>query len=723
MSSSARSAESKVASKARNLLILGISLLAVMQIARFAFLWVFHTDAMLFAPKVWNSLYFGLKFDLRLAALMVLAPWLMLQVGADRPRWRWLGSAVLCACLVLFLGTVLVWMIDDRPARPWLVALLLMLLVKQLFFRDHGLASGREVRWIWIGYALLLANFTLAAYATDFGSYSYNHVRLNGTVLVFLQNPLTSALMVWQSYPVLRGALLIVALNVALVWGLRQLGGWRALALGPVARWVANVVITIVLLATMWGKLGQYPLRWGEVFDGRDRFVAQITLNPALFFLETRVALDRGPDLAMVRETHQAMADYFGIPKADGTTGEPALLRTIAPRPLVSGRPNVVFIQLESLSLYKTSLLGNALDPTPFLKELSGRSLFFERFHVVMENTSRSMFATLFGIPDVSGLEMNATRNPLLVDQHCLLSVLQGYEKYYFLGGSANWAQIRAAFQNNVPGLRIYEAGSYRAPVVDVWGVSDADLLQEGGERVASGPRPYFAYFQTSGNHPPFTIPAHLTDFQTREVPQQALVEAGFVDNAEFNAVRLMDYSLKRFFATQQQGPDYLNTVYVLWADHGIPRGNRDKRFGAVPLVVQRIPLLIFAPGFVKEGRRITSIGSQMDILPTVMSLLGHETRTQTLGKDLLDPRYAQSGGAFTFSTWQRPPVIGFIQGDDYLIRNPDGQTFLYDLNAPTEQDHAAERPERTAELRNLAQGFYAWSRYLMERNKPLGPK
>jgi hypothetical protein len=711
------------ASKARNLLILGLVLLAIMQIARFAFLWSFGSQHLLFAPKVDNSLYIGLKFDLRLAALLLMAPWLLLQPGLDRPRRRWLGGAVLLGCLVLFLGVVLVWMVDDRPARPWLVALLAMLLVRQLFFRDHGLASGREVRWIWAGYALLLANFVLAAYATDFGSYSYNHVRLNGTILGFLQNPLISAQMVWQSYPVLRGALLILALNVALLWGLRRLRGWQPLALGSRARWSANVAITVMMILAMWGKASLYPLRWGEVFDGRDRFVAQVALNPVLFFLETRITPDRGPDLPTVRATHQAMANYFGIPKVYGPRGEPTLLRTIVPRPLVSGTPNVVFIQLESLSLYKTSLLGNALDPTPFLRTLADRSLFFEHFHVVMENTSRSMFATLFGIPDVSGLDMNATRNPLLVDQHCLLNALHGYEKYYFLGGSANWAQIRAAFQNNVPGLRIYEEGSYRAPVVDVWGISDADLLIEGGERLAHGPRPYFAYFQTSGNHPPFTIPPHLTDFRKTEIPQPTLAGAGFVDNAELNAVRLMDYSLKRFFAAQEQSPDYLNTVYVLWADHGILRANLDKRFEAVPLIIQRIPLLVFAPGFIKEGRRVASIGSQMDILPTVMSLLGHETQTQTLGKDLLDPRYARSGGAFTFSTWQRPPVIGFIQGHDYLIRNPDGRTFLYDLDAPTEQDHAAERPERTAELLALTQGFYAWSRYLMEHNRPLARK
>jgi phosphoglycerol transferase MdoB-like AlkP superfamily enzyme len=375
---------------------------------------------------------------------------------------------------------------------------------------------------------------------------------------------------------------------------------------------------------------------------------------------------------------------------------------------------------MESLSIYKTSLLGNRLDPTPFLRRLASDSLFFNRFYVVMENTSRSMFATLFGIPDVSSVRINATRNPLLVDQHCLLNSLDGYSKYYFLGGSANWAQIRAAFRNNIPGLTIFEEGSYRAPLVDVWGVADVDMLLEGGERLEQLQQPYFAYFQTSGDHPPFTIPAHLTDFHKVELSAADLAASGFSDSQDFNAVRLMDYSLGRYFAAQARSPKFLNTVYVLWADHGIARGNVDSRYEPIPLAVHQIPLLIYAPGFIKQGRVVSTVGSQLDIVPTLMSLLGHTTQTRTLGKDLLDPANSARSGAFTFSTFVRPPVIGFIRDQDYLMVRPDGNAALYRLGEPEEKDHAGEEPDKAREMRQLAEGFLAWSRYLMEHNRPI---
>lgn len=704
--------------KLRSLLILAIAALGCMQVARLVFLWQFGSPSSLLTAAGQHSFFIGLKFDLRLVALMLMPAWLLLRTGTDQRPARWQGALVLALALVVYVCVVVIGSVDDRGARPWLAVFLLLAIIYHTRCREHGLSSGREVRWIWGVYSLFVVGFVLLAYATDFGSFSYNRVRLNGTVLVFLQNPLISAQMIWQSYPVIPGVLAIALLIAALLWLFGRLRGWQPLRLARGPRWAVNTVVTLVLLAMMWGKLSLYPLRWGEVFDGRDRFVAQVALNPVLFFLETRVTSDLGVDLAGVKATHQALADYFGIPKRYDAQGQPSLLRSIAPRPLVTGTPNVVFIQLESLSIFKTSLLGNPLNPTPFLQELAGRSIFFDRFHVVMENTSRSMFATLFGIPDVSGLDWNATRNPLLVEQYCPINTLDDYEKYYFLGGSANWAQIRAALKNNIAGLKIFEEGSYRAPIVDVWGIADVDLLLEGGETLQKARRPYFAYFQTSGNHPPFTIPAHLRDFRTVAVAQADLAAQGFASIEEFNAVRLMDYSLKKFFAAQTRSADFLNTVYVLWADHGISRGTTDTRFAAVPLAIHRIPALIYAPGFIKAGRRVSSVASQMDIIPTVMSLLGRKILTQTLGKDALDPRYATLGGAFTFSTWQRPPTIGFIQQQNYLVHNPDGRTFLFDLQAQGEQDNAAARPEKTRELTQLAQGFYAWSRYLMEHNK-----
>ncbi len=305
------------------------------------------------------------------------------------------------------------------------------------------------------------------------------------------------------------------------------------------------------------------------------------------------------------------------------------------------------------------------------------------------------MFCSLTGIPDVSAVQ-NATRNPLILDQKSALHCLNHYpDKSFHLGGSANWAQIRGILKQSFPDIAIFEEGSYKSPVVDVWGVCDADLMLETHERLSAKKTPFWAYIQTSGNHPPFTLPTHHADFKPVELGSDALSKAGFVSNEEFNAIRFMDFSLKTFFAAAEKSPYFKNTVFVLWADHGIARGNQDNRFGEMCMATHHIPFLIYGPGLGIQPRRVHTVGSQMDLMPTVMSLLGHNVETRTLGKDLMDDRWADLGAAFTFTTFRRPPGYGLIQGQDYLTRESDGRVALFELSDPKGENRAPKDPKR----------------------------
>ena len=704
------------------LLLLGI-LAMVLSLARLGFLAGFEGLHGLREADTWRSLYLGLKFDLRLAAILVMPAWLLLRTGSHEPgspTWRirlapWLLGGTLTAYVVM----VLIAMVDDVAARPYLLGFLLLTAGYHFWTPRHGLAS-RSGRWIWGTFAAFLIVLVTFGYLVDAGTYGYIHTRLNGTLLMFLENLGTSFRMMWESYPFGRLALALILLTTAALWGLRRLTrDMGELAWTPWVRRTGKVAFTLFLLVLMWAKWSAYPLRWSEAFEAKQSFHAHLALNPILFFLETRKDMDGGFDLEQVKALQPDMAEYFGIPVRTDAQGLPTLRRHQEPRPRIQGHPNLVLIQLESLAGFKTGVLGNPLNPTPYLDSLAARGIFFDRFHVAMENTSRSMFATLFSIPDVSSVQ-NATRNPLLLDQHSALSVFDEYRKAYFLGGSANWAQMRGVLKNNFKDLKLYEEGFFKGPKVDVWGVCDADLLLEAQAVLEQEQAPYWAYIQTSGNHPPFTIPSHLKDFQVDRKPQAELERAGFVDNEEYNAVRLMDYSLRKFFERAEQSPGFANTVYVLWADHGIPRGMTDKRFGDLALGVHHIPCVIYAPYLLKP-ERISTVGTQMDLLPTLASLLGHPLEHQTLGKDLLDPAWADKAAAFTFTTFRRPARVGLLQGPWYVNLEPGGRAMLYRVDEPIQRDHSAEEPERARKMTRLAQGFHQWSKFLLSHNKPIG--
>lgn len=712
-------------SKTLTLVLAFLGLLGLFTIFRLAFLAHFESFQALAQREAWWALFLGMRFDARLVAILLTPAWILLVPGdlaVDAGVWRRrLAPMGLTLSLLIFIGLVTIAMVDDRAARPWLLAFLAIALLQRNRFPAFGLSS-RIGAWIWTAYASLVLGITFLATFVDFGSYAYIHTRLNGTLLMFAENTGTSLKMVWQSYPVLPLTLLFLVLLAGSLWLLRRL--FQDLKIHPlplIQTWAMRVGVSFLLLFAMYGKCSRYPLRWSEAFEAKQVFHAHLALNPVLFFLETRKDMDGGFDLSKVKAAHRLLADYFGC-EPSFENGNPSLLRRIPARPRVTGTPNVVFIQLESFAAFKTGILGNPLNPTPFFDSLCRKGIFFDRFFVPMENTSRSMFCTIAGIPDVSAVE-NATRNPLILEQDSALRALDAYDKSFNLGGSANWAQIRGILKRNFPGIQIFEEGAFRAPVVDVWGVSDADLLLETHARLAAKKGPFWAYIQTSGNHPPFTIPAHLKDFSPRTLDEGTLKAGAFTGNAEFNAVRLMDYSLEKFFEAAGKAPYFRNTVFVLWADHGLPRGSTDKRYGDLALAVHHIPFLIYAPGFIHQGERVHTMGAQMDLMPTVMSFLGHETRTRTLGKDLLDPAWADKSVAFTFTTFRRPPAYGILREDWYLTRESDGRRALYRLDDPEGRDIAALEPARATELEKLAVGFHEWSKYLLSHNKPTEAK
>ena len=710
-------------SKTAFLALAGFGLLVLLMLGRLAFLW--HFQGLAWETGLGRALYLGFKFDVRWVAILLVPPWLLLRTETDAtgsvsPLRRWMARISLVASLLVYVGLVAVAMVDDTRGRVWLVAFLLLVWLARTVGKPIGLARAES--WVWGAYGTLILGFTLLCYAFDFGAFSYIHTRLNGTLLMFLENLGTSARMVWESYPVVPGLLGMAALLALIAWVLRKLASDLSPPLPAKGRrWAMAWVGAFFLIGAMWGKWSLYPLRWSEAFEAPKPFHAHLALNPVLFFLETREEMDGGYDLKAVQASQSIMSAHFRMAPTNDKDGLPTLLRRIAPRPQVHGRPNVVFIQCESLAAFKTSPFGNPLDPTPTLARLSREGIFFDRFYVVMENTSRSMFATLFGTPDVSSVQ-NATRNPLLVDQHTLLSYLTDYRKHYFLGGSANWAQIRAALHHNLPDLVLHEEGSFKSPKVDVWGICDQDLLLEANESLAHEQQPFFAYVQTSGNHPPYTIPSHIKNFERVSPTSAKLKTTGFVSGDEFNALRLMDHALDEYFKAASREPYYQDTIYVLWGDHGVPRGSNDSRFGDLTLAIHNVPFIIYAPALLKPETR-HSVASQVDILPTLLSLLGRETETQTLGRDLFDPAFDPGSCAFTFTTFRRPPGLGLLQDDLYLNLEPDGRAALYAVDQGDPKNQAAANPARTAEMSKLTKAYDTWSRFLLSHNKPLMSK
>ncbi len=339
-----------------------------------------------------KALYLGFKFDLRLALLL---------------------------CLPLAL---LGWIAPFDPARR------------------------RAARIAWLGVLALAHCVVLLLYFVDFGHYAYVRVRLNASLVDHLTPVGVAARVAWETYPILLGVLGLALLTGAYAWvANRAAQRTLAPAANPMNKWARRATVAAfaaLYVLAIWGKWSWYPLRWSEAYFSASEAVAALALNPVLFLVDT--AENRTPpyDTDKVREHYAYTAALLGIKSPDPQKLDFA--RYVTPPRKPAARYNLVVIHLESFAAFKTGTFGNRLNATPHFDAIAKDGLLFTNFFVPEVPTARSVFEMLTGVPDVNPTT-TASRNPLIVNQHTLVNALEGYEKYYFLGGSATWGNIRTS--------------------------------------------------------------------------------------------------------------------------------------------------------------------------------------------------------------------------------------------------------------------------------------
>lgn len=626
-----------------------------------------------------ETLSIGLRFDLRLAILVLLP----VAVLAWLPRWN------------LTRVTVLRWI-----ARVYLAVALAALLM---------------------------------IYIVDFGHYAYLGVRINATVFRFLEDAQISTDMVWQTYPVVW---------ITLGWLLTSVLAWFALVrleritldrpAKRLKKWSLVWGSAVMVLALLLGLLGRVaslnlenpvPLRWSDAFFSGDKQIAALGLNPVLFLVDTSRVSHTPYDLDAVRGSYPLLTRYFGIDNPDEETLSLRRVQKTQPYALQAERkPNVVFVMLESLGTSAVGAYGNPLNPTPNLDRLAKESWFFEHFYVPAVGTAKTVWASITGIPDVSR-EETATRNPLIPNQHTLINALENYERFYMIGGNSGWANMNAVVRQSIDGIRLYEERHWKSPQVDVWGISDLDLFKEADQilQTVPGDRPFFAYIQTAGNHRPFTIPKENDGFQISDRTLEEVREFGSVTKAQYEAVRLLDFNIGRLMEIAKAGGWYDDTIFVMFGDHNtritqLP--HMPPAFEKLGIESNHVPLLIHAPKYLSPKVIAEAVGLS-DVLPTVVGMVGFEFINGTMGRDVQQP--VPEGERVVPIMLQEGtfPVIGGITKDFLLQMNHDGsKPTLHDLASKTPLDNvAAEHPQEFERLLELTRGLYESARLMMYQN------
>ena len=207
----------------------------------------------------------------------------------------------------------------------------------------------------------------------------------------------------------------------------------------------------------------------------------------------------------------------------------------------------------------------------------------------------------------------------------------KGYRTMFFCGsdhGSMGFgAFARTTGIEHLYSRQDYEARHGKGDFDGYWGIWDEKFIDYMGEELQQSQSPFFATIFTLTSHHPFVIPEEYEgQFPEGLTPNHKCV--GYVDNA-----------VGKFFAKYGDEEWFQNTIFVFVADHVSSEQFSDV-FRTSPGSYQ-VMGFIHAPNssLVGEHRQVVS---QVDIMPTLLGLLGNDEPYFAFGRDIFGEHEAE---------------------------------------------------------------------------------
>ncbi|OWL88577.1 LTA synthase family protein [Halopseudomonas aestusnigri] len=569
------------------------------------------------------------------------------------------------------------------------------------------LMAMRTLQCLW----LTLATVLLCLLGTvELSFYREFHQRLNTLVFQYLQeDPATVLSMLWYGFPVVRLLLGMALVSWLMYRGFRWLdrstrlpataANRRHSRLGALTARISVLLLLLVSSTVLArGTLRQGPpLRWGDAFTTDSTFANQLGLTPALTLYSA----------AKAQFSDHRNNAWLGLMDDDQATGitrsllltehdrlidaELAPVRRVSEPAVDSVLPvrNVVVVLMESFAGYYTGALGSPLGITPEFDRLSREGLLFTRYFSNGTHTHQGMFATMACFPNLPGFEylMQEPEGGHAFSGLPQLLSQRGFDDLYVYNGDFAWDNQKGFFGKQ--GMRHFIGrNDYVNPVFSdpTWGVSDQDMFDRAVTELNAldHTRPFYALLQTLSNHTPYALPDPL--------PVGAVSGQG-VNDEHLTAMRYSDWALGRFFDQVRNEPWYKDTLFVVIGDHGFgtPRQLTD-----LDLLRFNVPLLLIAPGITERfGQRNDIVGTQVDVVPTIMGRLGGAVQQQCWGRDLLalpagDKGFGvikPSGGGQT---------VGLLRGDELVVqpRGEQPRAYRYQLGPQATVTEQAQVPD-----------------------------
>jgi len=291
---------------------------------------------------------------------------------------------------------------------------------------------------------------------------------------------------------------------------------------------------------------------------------------------------------------------------------------------------NVVILIVESFGREYIGALNKNLEGgkykgyTPYVDALISKSTTFKYSFCNGRKSIDGMPSILSSIPMF--VEPFILTPSSMNDYTGLAGILgaEGYETAFFHGaqngsmGFQAFAQ-KTGFQKYY-GRTEYEEAKGTDDFDGTWAIWDEPFLQYYAEEMGQMKQPFMTAVFTASSHHPYAVPEQYKEIY----PEEGI--------AMHKCIRYTDMAIGKFFETCSKQSWFRNTIFVLTSDH---TNMSDHAEYQTDLGGFCSPIIIYDPSN-PIGEVQDKIAQQIDILPTILGLLGYNKPYFGFGIDLL---------------------------------------------------------------------------------------
>lgn len=323
---------------------------------------------------------------------------------------------------------------------------------------------------------------------------------------------------------------------------------------------------------------------------------------------------------------------------------------------IAKGR-NVIVIHLESFQQFLIDKKINGQEVTPFLnllyhgQDTYAFSNFFNQVGQGKTSDAENMLETsTYGLSQGSLFATLGNDNTFQAAP-AILKQRAGYTSAVFHGNVASFWNRNNVYKNL--GYQYFFDASYFDTSGDKatgYGLKDKLLFADSIKYLQHLQQPFYVKYLTVTNHFPFDLDDEDKDsnFTTTNTGSST------VDNY-FVTAHYLDQSLQEFFSYLDKTGLAKKSIIMIYGDHYGISNSENKNLASVlgknaddwtdfdNVQMQRVPLMFVIPGSGGHGGIYSTYGGEIDVLPTLLHLLGISTKRYIqFGTDLFSSQHDQ---------------------------------------------------------------------------------